>query len=131
MMRFLTAVLFSTLVMQMPVNAQQPATPSATDYVLVTVVLRHDQSRNLEEITKYLDDSGFWAKFPPEGITVESWYVAMGLGQVVTLRVPPARLREVNRSIEQNAWKVFRTEIYLTYDFREIARNKREKALAK
>ena len=77
------------------------------------------------------DDSGFWAKFPPEGITVESWYVAMGLGHVVTLRVSPARLREVNRSIEQNAWKVFRTEIYLTYDFREIARSQREKALAK
>jgi hypothetical protein len=36
-------------------------------------------------------------KFPPEGIVVESWYVAMGLGHVVTLRVPPARLREVNR----------------------------------
>jgi len=49
----------------------------------------------------------------------------------VTLRVSPARLREVNRSIEQNAWKVFRTEIYLTYDFREIARSQREKALAK
>src|SRR5215472_9873345 len=63
MIRFLAAILLSTLVMQMPVNAQQPATPSATDYVLVTVVLRHDQSRNLEEITKLLDDSGFWAKF--------------------------------------------------------------------
>jgi hypothetical protein len=55
----------------------------------------------------------------------------MGLGHVVTLRVPPARLREVNRSIEQNAWKVYRTEVYVTYDFREIARNQREKALAK
>ena len=52
MIRFLAAILFSTLVMQIPVNAQQPATPSAADYVLVTVVLRHDQSRNLEEITK-------------------------------------------------------------------------------
>jgi hypothetical protein len=100
-------------------------------YVLVTVVLRYDQSRNLEEFTKLLDDSGFWAKFPPEGITVESWYVAMELGDVVALRVPPARVREVNRYIEQNAWKVFRTEVYLTYDFREIARGQREKVLAK
>jgi len=58
MARFLAAILFFTLVMQMPVNAEQPATPSATDYVLVTVVLRHDQSRNLEEMTKLLDDSG-------------------------------------------------------------------------
>ena len=55
----------------------------------------------------------------------------MGMGHVVTLRVPPARLREVNRSVEQNAWKVFRTEFYPTYDFREIARGQREKALTK
>src|SRR5262249_31195466 len=110
--------------MRIPVNAQQPATPSPADYVLVTVVLRHDQSRNLEEITKLMEDTGFWAKFPPEGITVESWYVAMGLGHVVTLRVPPARSREVSRSIEQNTWKAYRTEIYLTYDFGEIARRK-------
>ena len=131
MIRFFAAILFSALTLQMQANAQQPVPPSATDYVLVTVVLRHDQSRNLEEITKLLDDSGYWTKFPPEGIVVESWYAAMGLGHVVTLRVPPARLREVNRSIEQSAWKVYRTEVYLTYDFREIARSQREKALAK
>jgi hypothetical protein len=40
-------------------------------------------------------------------------------------------LREVNRSIEQNAWKVYRTEIHPTYDFREIAQTMREKALKK
>ena len=40
MIRFLAAILFSTFIMQMPVNAQQPATQSPTDYVLVTVVLR-------------------------------------------------------------------------------------------
>ena len=127
MIRFRAAILFSMLVMQTPVKAQQPVPSLATDYVLITVVLHQDQSRNLEEITKLLDDSGFWTKFPPEGITVESWYNAMGLGHVVTLRVPPARLREVNRSIEQNVWKIFRTEIYVTYDFREIARSQREK----
>jgi hypothetical protein len=55
----------------------------------------------------------------------------MGLGHVVTLRVPPGRLREVNRSVEQNAWKVFHTEVYMTYDFHDIARSQREKALAK
>jgi hypothetical protein len=130
MIPFLAAILLSTLVMQTPVNSQQPTPSLPSDYVLVTFVLRHDQSRNLEEITKLLEE-GFWAKFPPDGITVESWYAAMGLGHIVTLRVPPARVREVNRSIEQNVWKAFRTETYLTYDFREIARSQREKALAK
>ena len=41
----------------------------------------------------------------------------MGVGQVVTLRLPPERLREVNRMIEEKAWGAFRTEFYPTYDF--------------
>ena len=131
MVRVFTLIALCTLMLQVPASAQQPTPTPPADYVLVTVILRQDQSRNLEEILKILDESGFWAKFPPEGIVVESWYVAMGMGHVVTLRVPPARLREVNRSVEQNAWKVFRTEFYPTYDFREIARGQREKALTK
>jgi len=133
MVRVFTLIALCTLMLQVPASAQQPTPPPATpaDYVLANVILRHDQSRNLEEITKIQEESGFWAKSPPEGIVVESWYAAMDMGHVVTLRVPPARLREVKRSVEQNAWKVFRTEFYPTYDFREIARGQREKALAK
>ena len=85
----------------------------------------------LEEINQQLDQSGFWAKFPPYGIAVESWYVMMGIGQVVTLRVPPARLRELNRAIELTAWKAFRTEFYPTYDLREAVKALRERALKK
>jgi hypothetical protein len=92
-------------------------------------VRKHDQSRNLDEITKLLDEQGFWAKFPPDGIVVESWYVMVGLGHVATLRVPPARLREFNRSREAAAWKAFRSEIYATYDFKEVAKMARERAL--
>jgi hypothetical protein len=86
---------------------------------------------NLDEITKILDEQGFWAKFPPDGIVVESWYVLMGLGHVATLRVPPARLREFNRSIEVAAWKASRSEICATYDFKEVAKTARERALKK
>src|SRR4029453_12478277 len=57
-------------------------------------------------------------KFPPDGIVVESWYVMICLGHVAIFRVPPARLREFNRSIEAGAWKVFRSEIYATYDLK-------------
>jgi hypothetical protein len=98
------------------------------DHILLTIFLKHDQSKTLDEINRELDASGFWAKFPPEGIVVESWYVMMGIGQVVTLRVPPARLREVNRAIEQTAWKAFRTEFYPTYDLREAVKGLQEKA---
>jgi hypothetical protein len=34
---------------------------------------------------------------------VVSWYVMMGIGQVVTLRIPAERLRQVNRVIEESA----------------------------
>jgi hypothetical protein len=114
-----------------PAVSQQPLSPSATpsDYVLLTVILKHDQSRNLDEIAKLQEESGFWAKVPPDGIQIESWYVVMGLGYIVTLRVPPARLREVNRSIEASAWKAFRAEIYASYDFRETAQAQRERVL--
>jgi hypothetical protein len=35
----------------------------------------------------------------------------------VTLRVPPDRLREVNRGIKENGWGAYRTEFYATYDY--------------
>lgn len=123
------AVLTAASVAPAQQKAVAPSSPS--DYVLLTVFLRHDQSMNLEEINQQLDKTGFWAKFPPEGIAVESWYVMMGIGQVVTLRVPPARLREVNLSVEQNAWKAFRTEFYPTYDLRDAVKGFRERARAK
>ncbi len=44
----------------------------------------------------------------------------MGIGQVVTLRVPGHRLRDVNLAIEQSAWGAFETEFYPTYDFRPV-----------
>ena len=101
-----------------------PATPA--EHMLLTVFLRHDQSKSLDEINAELEASRFWQAFPPAGIEVESWYVMMGIGQVVTLRVPPQRLREVNLAIEKHAWGAFRTEFYPTYDFRAIAARLRE-----
>ena len=102
---------------------------TSNDHMLLTIFLKHDQSMNLEEINERLSKTGFWKKFPPEGIEVASWYVMMGIGQVVTLRVPPARLREVNLAIEKNAWGAFKTEFYATYDFKPVWEAQREKAL--
>jgi hypothetical protein len=48
-------------------------------------------------------------------------------GQVVTLRVPSERLREVNVAIEKTAWGGYRTEFYPTYDYRAIAEDQRAK----
>jgi hypothetical protein len=45
----------------------------------------------------------------------------ISIGQVVTLRVPAERLREVNRAIEQTCLGAFRTEFYPTYDLKAVA----------
>ena len=34
------------------------------DAILLTIFLRHDQSKTLAEINEHLDKTGFWKKFP-------------------------------------------------------------------
>ena len=57
-----------------------------------------------------------------------SWYVEMGIGQAITLRLPASRLREVNRVLEDTAWGACRTEFYPTYDYKAIGMAEHEKA---
>ncbi len=101
----------------------------ATEQVLLTVLLHHDQSKPLEEIMAHLRRTGFYRDFPPEGAELVSWVVAMSYGFVITLRVAPGALRSVNRFMEQKAWGVFRYEVFPSYDFAPIAAQlKREHA---
>lgn len=85
--------------------------------VMLTVFLRHDQSNNLGAIQSKLKDAEWWDRFPAPGVEIVSWTVAMGFGQIVTLRLPPAKLAEVNVELERSAWGVFRTECFPAYDF--------------
>lgn len=85
--------------------------------ILLTIFLKHDQRQNIDQIQGTLAERQWWDRFPPEGVKVESWYVAMGLGQIVTLRMPPEKLQAVNIEIERSAWGVFETEMYVSYDF--------------
>jgi len=108
-------LLAAALVFAPPGDAETPQL--AQDTFMLTIFLRHDESKTLDELQAHLKATGFDQSFPPEGIEIVSWYVMMGIGQVVTLRVPPARLREVNRIIEQKGWGAYRTEFYPTYDY--------------
>jgi len=96
--------------------------------ILLTIFLRHDQSKTLDEINAELRKQGYYKTFPPVGVEVVSWYVMMGIGQVVTLRVPPDRLRDVNLALEKTAWGAYRTEFYPTYDYKAIGEAERSKA---
>lgn len=105
------------------------ATPTADNAMLLTVFLKHDQSRPLSELNAQLERQGFYKAFPPAGVEVVSWYVMMGIGQVVTLRLPASRLREVNRIFETSAWGTYRTEFYPTYDYKAIGLANHDKAM--
>jgi hypothetical protein len=104
------------------------APPTADNAVMLTIFLKHDQSRPLSELNAQLDKQGFYKAFPPAGVEVVSWYVMMGIGQVVTLRLPASRLHEVNRVFETTAWGAYRTEFYPTYDYKAVGMANHDKA---
>jgi hypothetical protein len=99
----------------------EEATMGTEERFLVTVILRHDQSKTLDEITEHCKKTGFYRDFPPEGTELVSWVVAMSFGFIIQLLVKPEGLRSLNRFMEQKAWGAFRYEVYPAYDFRPIA----------
>jgi hypothetical protein len=112
-----------------PSQVNPPAnTDAQKGTILLTIFLRHDQSKTLDEINGELRKQGYYQAFPPAGIEVVSWYVMMGVGQVITLRVAPERLRDVNLAIEKTAWGGYRTEFYATYDYKAIGEAEHIKA---
>jgi hypothetical protein len=97
-------------------TTEAPNTPSNPN-VLLTLLLKHHAGLTLDDVQARLKASEWWDRFPIEGTRVVSWTVAMGLGQIVTLEVPPHLLGLVNLELERSAWGVFTTEVYATYDF--------------
>jgi hypothetical protein len=95
--------------------------------IMLTVILRHDQSKTLDEIDDHLAKTGFIKNFPPEGVEIISYRIVMGIGHIITLRLPPDKLREVNVAFEKGAWGAFRTEFYPTYDYLQIFNELKQK----
>jgi hypothetical protein len=117
-------LLFLAFIVPSLLYAQTASDKEAPDAILLTIFLKHDQSMTLAEIQKLQEEQGFWKAFPPEGTTVVSWYVMMGIGQVVILEVPASKLRDVNVALEKTAWKAFRTEFYPTYDLYPVIKDR-------
>ncbi|MGK7393984.1 MAG: hypothetical protein ACNS62_05410 [Candidatus Cyclobacteriaceae bacterium M3_2C_046] len=103
--------------------AQNPMAETEPGKIMITIFLKHNQELGLEEISEKLEETGFWKEFPPEEAEVVSWYVMMGIGQVVTVKIPAEKLRDLNLSIERNAWGAFFTEFYPTYDLWPVVQN--------
>jgi hypothetical protein len=88
--------------------------------ILLTVFLRHDQSKNLEQILAHAKRTGLYRDFPPEGTELISCTVAMSFGLVFLLRVEADKLRTLNRFMEEKAWGAFRYEVYPSYDLAPV-----------
>ena len=85
--------------------------------MMVTLLLKHHPGLTLDDVQSRLKASDWWESFPPPGVRIVSWTVAMGLGQIATLELPPQLLPAVNLELERRGWGVFSTECYPTYDF--------------
>jgi hypothetical protein len=88
--------------------------------IMLTVILRHDQTKTLDEIDDHLAKTGFRKQFPPDGVEILSYNIVMGVGHIITLRLPPDKLREVNLAFEHGVWGAFHTEFYPTYDYLKV-----------
>jgi hypothetical protein len=93
----------------------------SAEKVMLTIILHHDQSKNLDQIMEHAKKTGFYRDFPPEGTELVSWSVAMSFGFIIQVNVEPSGLRNLNRFMEQKAWGAFRYEVYPSYDFKSIA----------
>ena len=132
--RLLICLAFATLT-SLPAHAQTAGAPTAgsagatpDNAMMLTVFLKHDQSRPLSELNAQLAKQNYYKAFPPAGVEVVSWTVVMGIGQVIVLRFPATRLREINRVLEDTAWGPYRTEFFPTYDYKAIGMGQHEKA---
>ncbi|MNQ82975.1 hypothetical protein D3C85_980440 [compost metagenome] len=123
MCTFLLSAIFSA-----GANAQPAAPPEVKHVVatpdnaiMLTVFLKHDQSRPLGELKAQLAKQEFYKAFPPAGVEVVSWNITMGIGHVIVLRLPASRLAAVNLALENTAWGSYTTEFFPTYDYKAIA----------
>src|SRR6202035_1001269 len=94
--------------------------PGNDGKIMLTVILRHDQSKTLDEIDDHLAQTGFIKNFPPDGVEIVSYRIVMGIGHIITLQRAPQKLRQVNVAVEKGAWGASRTEFYPTYDYLQI-----------
>ncbi|WP_235954534.1 hypothetical protein [Cyclobacterium salsum] len=95
---------------------QTPEPKTESDSLMITIFMKHHQDKNIEELKEIRNKNGFLEHFPPPSAKVVNWYVLMGIGQVVTVKIPASELRNLNIAVEKSVWGAFSTEFYPTYD---------------
>jgi hypothetical protein len=85
-MSHLKVIALAILLVLSPLLADPQSQPAAQSnpqqkgMMMLTIFLKHDQSKTLDEINQHLKQTGFTEKFPPADAEVVSWYVMMGIG---------------------------------------------------
>lgn len=72
---------------------------------MLTVFLKHDQSRPLSALKAQLAKQEFHTVFPPAGVEVVSWNITMGIGQVIVPRLAEVTLARAAVARQTNSWK--------------------------
>ena len=110
--------------------AQTEQTTTPSDSIMITIMMKHHQDKNIEELREIRNKNGFLENFPPASARVINWYVMMGIGQVVTVKIPASELRNLNIAVEKSVWGAFSTEFYPTYDLYPVIKEAKEKLKA-
>ena len=119
------SLLFIVALLSWGVGWAQVATTAqaSSDSIMITIFLKYQQDKSLKQIQEIQTQNKFLEMFPPKEARVVSWYVMMGIGQVVTVKLPAKNLRTLNLTIENGAWGAYNTEFYPTYDFVPVWQN--------
>lgn len=120
----ITAVLFGTSLLAQ--NAKD-STAADSGKVMLTIILRPNQDMSITEIQQQMLENGFWKAFPPDNAEVVSWYSVMGVGYIITVKVPPSKLSELNEAVQNAAWGAFSTEFYPAYDYLPVYKDMKGK----
>jgi len=110
MRTFIIATAIALFIVPMP-TARAEETPET---MLLTIFLKHDQTKNLEEIQSNLTKNRFYDTFPPAGTSVVEWNVVMGIGQILVLELPVAKLDEVKKKLIQTTANGFSTDTFVS-----------------
>ena len=96
--------------------AQNKEVTPVNDSIMITIMMRHHQDKSIAELREIRENNGFLELFPPASAKIMSWHLLMGIGHVVTLKLPASQLQSLNGSVERSVWGAFSTEFYATYD---------------
>jgi hypothetical protein len=84
---------------------------------LLTLVLHQDKEQSVADFKTQLEANGFQEAFPPQGVEIVSWTGVLGLGHVITLRLPTYLVPDVRQAVDACKWGKIEPRLYSSYDF--------------